>query len=483
MFIKTDKSAEMFYAEHLEESEKLQEVVSKGKAHHYAYEDISQDIFTMLYEPRPEDETADIPVGLRICKQALDKVKELREYQELHRLTQLDGLASGIAACSMGEAFMQFVPKVPESPEQLREKAASATELGMDAQAGEANAAADKVQAYLDKIHNRQLDDEVCRQKVRAALQKAVEETREAMDGMSAFGYGDDAGQLKQSGLKEKLELTKKLRSSKKLAQIAKIAGRFITIAKKKQREKMVSHSVNGVKVGADISHTLPEELAMLADDDMDVLFYKAFAEESLLEYDLQNKVPQGQGPIIYQMDGSASMGEGCFPELAAKAVGMALAEIAKMQRRDFVMGQFGSADQYRELVILSNGTMLVEDGKGGKTEKPYSVLQLMAELEWFFAGGTNFQRPLQESIKHISGHKFNRADIIFATDGEAAITPEFEAEYNAVKKAKSFSCIGVLIGYSSKVMEKFCDEVFEVDSLLDNGTKNEALNEKMFKI
>src|SRR5271170_6783943 len=97
MFIKQDASDRMFYSEFLNASEKLQDVVKEGLERHYAFEDINQDIYTMLYEPKPEDETAPTPMGLRIAKQNLDKIKELREYQELHRLTALDPMAAGFA--------------------------------------------------------------------------------------------------------------------------------------------------------------------------------------------------------------------------------------------------------------------------------------------------------------------------------------------------------------------------------------------------
>jgi uncharacterized protein with von Willebrand factor type A (vWA) domain len=490
MFIKRDKSDEMFYREFLAESEKLQDVVKEGQGHHYAFEDLSQDIYTMLYEPSPVDETAPTPVGLRIAKQGLDKIKELREYQELHRLTSLDPMAAGFATQAMGKTLMGMLPKVVENPEQLKNKAQVAKELGYDKTAGELEAEADKVQKYLDKIDPRMLDDEAMRQKMRDAMQGALKDTRDALEGMSAYGFDDEPGQLKQSGLKEKMEFAKLIRESQKLKDIAKLAGRFTAIAKKKQQEKMVSSSVQSVKMGDNLARTLPSELAKLANPLLAGMFYKSYFEKTLLEYDLTGKVPQGQGPIIYIMDGSGSMGEGCFAELAAKGIGMALAEIAKMQKRDFILAQFGSSHQYREIQILSNGEVVVEDGKGGHETHPYSPLYVMAELEFFFNGGTNFQRPLEEAVAHIGGHKFNRADIIFATDGCADLTPQFVEQYQALKAEKNFSCIGILIAPGTKdaagapeVMRQFCDEIFPVDNLLDDNAENTDLHDSMFKI
>lgn len=487
MFVKTDKSAQMFYEDHLAESDKLKEVVATGTAHHYAMPEISQDIFTMLYEREPHDEDAPTPKGLAIAKQALDKIKELREYKDLHALTQLDAFAAGVATCAMDKAFMGFVPKMPESPEQLRAKAQAAQELGMEKTAGELEAQAEKAQAFINKIAGRKLDDERCRQEVRAALQEAVKETQEALDGMDAFGYTEEPGQLKQVSLKEKMELAKLLRSSQKLKDIAKLAGRFTAIAKKKQREKMQSNEVSSVKMGDEIPYVLPTEFGMLAQESTSVLFFKGLVERTLLQYDLHAKKPSGQGPIVYQMDGSGSMGMGAHagmtPEIAAKAIGMALFEIAQMQKRDFVLAQFGSQNEYREAIFYADGTVDVEDENGVRKTAPYNALYLMAELEFFFDGGTDFQRPLSEAIRHISGHKFNKADIIFATDGAASLTPGFVEEYQRVKEEKQFSCIGALIGREAAVMQQFCDEIFHSQDLLSDEQSNADMQDRMFKI
>jgi len=481
MFIKRDKSDEMFYREFLSESKPLQDVVKEGQARHYAYEDISQDIYTMLYEPKPVEENAPTPVGLRIAKQNLEKIKELREYQELHRLTKLDAMAAGFAATSMGKQFISLLPKASEDPEQLRGKASIAQELGLGDKAAELNAKADGVDAYLGKVDPMVMDEDACRQKMREALQGALQDTRDALDGMAAFGHSDDPGSLQQAGLKEKMELAKLLNKSKKLKEIAKLAGRFITIAKKKQREKMVSNTTSGVRMGDNLSRTLPSELGKLANPVLAGMFYKSYTEKTLLEYELRGKVPQGQGPIVYIMDGSGSMSG--YPELSTKAIGMALAEVAKREKRDFVLAQFGSANEYREMQILANGTVVVEDGKGGTDVQPYSPLYLMAELEFFFNGGTDFQRPLTEALRHISGNKFKRADIIFATDGCANLTPAFMDEYNRIKKEKAFSCIGLLIGPEAGVMQSFCDEMFRINDLLSDEPVNAELHDKMFKI
>lgn len=473
MFIKRDKSDEMFYRDFLNESEKLQAVVEEGKKRHYAFEDINQDIFTMLYEPNPQDVDAPTPMGLRIAKQNLDQMKELREYQDLHRLTRLDPLAAGFATESMAKHFIKQLPEIgPESPEDLQARKDVCDELNLPEQSKAAGDALANMMAKLKKIDPMTLDGEKCRQKVRGVLQQALADTQEALDALGAFGQGFEPGQLKQVNLKEKMELAKKLRQSNKIKEIAKLAGRFVRIAKKKQKEKMISNVVSSVQTGDNLARTLPSELGKLANPLLAPTFFKSFAEKGLLEYKLHGKVPQGQGPVIVMIDGSGSMSG--HPEMASKAIALALLEIARAQKRDFILAQFGSEHEYRELVVTK-----------GQAE----MLAILAELEFFFDGGTDFQRPLSEAVKHISGSKFNKADVIFITDGCAHVTPEFMEQYHTLKKAKQFSCLGVLIGHMTdaygapEVMKQFCDEIFASDDLLSEETANADMHERMFKI
>jgi hypothetical protein len=46
----------------------------------------------------------------------------------------------------------------------------------------------------------------------------------------------------------------------------------------------------------------------LLADPDLEDLFYLRFAERGLMQYDMVGYEPQGQGPIIIAIDESGSM-------------------------------------------------------------------------------------------------------------------------------------------------------------------------------
>ena len=92
-----------------------------------------------------------------------------------------------------------------------------------------------------------------------------------------------------------------------------------------------------------------------------------------------------------------------------------------------------------------------------------------------FFNGGTDFRRPLTETRQIIeagrrpstgSGHRFERADIVFVTDESCRVTPEFLAEFDASKKQTGTRVFAVLVdvGCSAEVpVQQRADQVYRV--------------------
>jgi uncharacterized protein with von Willebrand factor type A (vWA) domain len=89
----------------------------------------------------------------------------------------------------------------------------------------------------------------------------------------------------------------------------------------------------------------------MLADADLEDLFYLRFAERGLRQYNLIGHEPEGQGPIIIAIDESGSMTTdygGMTSEVWSKAVMLALLSIARLQKRDLAVIYFSGPDDLR---------------------------------------------------------------------------------------------------------------------------------------
>jgi hypothetical protein len=98
---------------------------------------------------------------------------------------------------------------------------------------------------------------------------------------------------------------------------------------------------ITSITAGTNIERLLPSEIALLADPDLEDLFYLKFAEHNLMQYDLIGHEPEGQGPIIIAIDESGSMMTdygGMTGEVWSKAVMLALLSIARLQKRDLAV-------------------------------------------------------------------------------------------------------------------------------------------------
>ncbi len=62
----------------------------------------------------------------------------------------------------------------------------------------------------------------------------------------------------------------------------------------------------------------------------------------------------------------------------------------------------------------------------------------------------TSFTAPLTKSAEVIEQRRFQQADIIFVTDGEAYVNDEYLRYWNELKKEKGFSVLSLLLGTES---------------------------------
>ena len=111
-------------------------------------------------------------------------------------------------------------------------------------------------------------------------------------------------------------------------------------------------------------------------------------------------------GDIICCLDESGST-EG---EAAAwgKAVAMTLLEIAAESRRRFALIRFAGSSSC-QVDIFRPGEYTLEDK--------------LSAAETFLGGGTNSERPVREAIRLMDTEGFEKADMVFITDGECELS------------------------------------------------------------
>ena len=390
--------------------------------------------------------------------EALDK-ETIRQINQLHDLSaEVEQLFARAETLNELAAMSQDA----ERSEQLKKEAA------------QAKADAVKKEKKVERL-SRKLEEssEVCEQKVRRSvrqgLAEAMAEVEQANDAIKAFGGGYDTGFGIETGAggrnslstKEKLAIAGQVGRSPKLQQIAAVCGRFTRIAlqQQKTRVKHPPDEITSITTGCEIESLLPSEIALLADPELEDLFFLKFAERSLMQYDLIGHEPEGLGPIILAIDESGSMTAnygGLTGEVWSKAVMLALLSIARLQKRDLAVIQFSGPNDLR-LDLFPKGAA--------------TPAEVIACADFFFNGGTVFEPWMEKALELVDGSQFEKADVICISDGITAISPAAQAEWAKRRAERSMRAYGVLIGTNQgeALLDEISDAVFRLDDLRDD--------------
>lgn len=176
-----------------------------------------------------------------------------------------------------------------------------------------------------------------------------------------------------------------------------------------------------GIRESDDLSNMLASESALLADPDLELLFYKRFAEKKLQTYDYQAKVMdeidkeverkrqkalEKKGPILICVDTSGSMhGD---PETVAKTMCFALLKIALQEQRKCY------------LISFSTGIATLD-----LTDFQHSLTKLLDFLGMSFHGGTDAGPAFQEALRKLEAEDFRKADVLMISDFIMPALPE----------------------------------------------------------
>src|SRR6266498_3206764 len=416
-----------------------------------------RDLFWSFHKRAPRiNENVAIKPAFAINRRILEEIMSTAEWRQLREVGSInDPMISSIATIGACERAIEALD--PNSRSQINRLAA-------------ANEAAEKLfgQAdVLDELASQATAEQVedLRKRAEKARADARRKERAAARLEEALGEDDDERnrairQAARSGMaaQEKIELAMRVVRSPKLKLIAEMCGRFTRIAMSVQKSR-VNHppsEITSITIGNDLAHLLPGEVALLGDPDLEDLFYLKFAERLLLQYELEGRESEGRGPIILALDESGSMSEslgGVVKEAWGKSVMLGLLAIARRQKRDLAVIHFSGPNQLR--------TSVFPNGES-------SPLNLIDEVEFFFGGGTVFDRWMEEAARLVDEDRFDRADVIVVSDGIAFISERAVAEWLRRRAERKMRCYGVLIGTDQgvKALGRISDAVMTLDDL-----------------
>lgn len=512
-WIESDAYDRAAYAKLREDSPSLREIEESGSALVPRFDSLLLDLFCAVFKHNviffPEETVLPSAALNRVLLAGLhqgDLAQLLRE------ATVLDEGKAGLATVLLGEGALSLLKAekpltrrdlldlwnlqkqeetVQEKISEAHDAKAIATELADQGDASRRDASrrdlSKDTKALLEQAANKlasearaeetrlrqqakQLRDDLARVQQEAATRfrgEALKVTRnldeaaqEAESWSRALGGGDN-----QSAPGRQIELGKHLAGNEKLKKLARMVGRMKdqALALRRKIFERTNEEMFEVGMGSEVSRLLPHELLTLNHPGLRKDFARRFVDNELLLYSLRGIEEKGKGPVVVCLDGSSSMmGD---KEIWAKALTLTLLEIARRQRRMFRVLCFSSAETPLQTFDLN-------------PRERYSVDTgtVMKLAEYFPGGGTDFETPLNAALDCLRQARFKRGDIVFITDGECQVSPEWANNFRADKEAMGFSLFSILIDVGSNSLgplKEFSDKITTVSRLTSDGVKD----------
>lgn len=250
------------------------------------------------------------------------------------------------------------------------------------------------------------------------------------------------------------------LKKDKSLMELAEMLGRMQQAEKEFEEEMFanielkpewkVDHASKsdliGIHESDDLSSMLPSEMALLADPNLQSVFFKKFAEKKLQTYEYQAKMlsyreeefqdsrqkakEDAKGPFIICVDTSGSMHG--TPESVAKTLCFAILKIAIRENRKCYLISFSTGIETLDLTDLKN-----------------SLDKLIAFLSMSFHGGTDASPAMKAAIKMLGVEDYKKADVIMVSDFVMPAFDSFVQKQMEVAKVNKTKFHSLVIGKS----------------------------------
>jgi uncharacterized protein with von Willebrand factor type A (vWA) domain len=244
---------------------------------------------------------------------------------------------------------------------------------------------------------------------------------------------------------------TRRLRMSPNLANIMRMAGRFIARAKmlQRQRTNLPGLEITGVELSGDLSRLLPLESSLVAGavPELELLAIARLTQRRSLSYRRILRTPVAMGPIVVSVDESGSMSVDESGSMggekieAAKGLALAMASIARAQKRPFLLSAF-------------SGTAEIRTASGS----PDAIVEW---LEGFYGGGTCLDGPLHTlpTTAWPAGPIGAKSDHIIITDDDVGLSDALLTEYQTWAKTMGVRTFGIGVGVrKTTTLARFCD-------------------------
>lgn len=478
-------------------SEELKHLIESGSHLLPNFRSFVLDLFASFFKYNvllyPEDE---VKRAVLLGRKLIVKAISSESYKELREETILDSFKSAIATVALGGEVIDWIKsedglsqnslikeweldKAEEDYEELNEEAETWDEIdekkpfdkSLDKSFKEGKKKAqfelrmqeEELKEFKEKQKERLEGMEMKLQKLTKSALKQASDCVEDVEN-ELMQWGASMGIPREKSVGEKLDLAAKLFKNEKLRKLSLMVGSLkqeMLSSRRKVWSKRGSE-VYDISVGDDLGCVIPSELAFLKHKSLRKDFMRRLLEEKLVQYYLKEE--KGRGPLIVCVDGSSSMSGD--KEIWAKAVCLTLLEIAKRERRKFVV-----------IVFSGKGAPLKVFGSDMRERWEMKEREIIELADYFPGGGTDFEDPINKALEFLRESKFKKGDIVFITDGECDVNSGWLETFLHEKRRLRFQVFSVLIDLTGKEtpesLKKFSDKVTTISKLTSKDARD----------
>jgi uncharacterized protein with von Willebrand factor type A (vWA) domain len=479
------------------ESPSLRELEEKGSTLLPHFGSLLQDVFCLMFKYNiTYAEAREVLPSALLNQQFLHAIHNGAQYEFLREQTLLNEAHAGLSTLILGERLLALVREekfltrrdmrdlwdiqkqeeivaqkmeeydaADEIPEdELSEQGKKSLEKAKERMGGEVQGAEALLRHKTQQLkEDLQRYDAQMKNRLQAEAIKVAQELEDTTE--EAQTWGDTIGTGSRTPPGQKLELGRRLAGNEKLKKLARMVGRmkFHALALRKKVFERSSEELLEVEQGDALHRLLPHEMLSLHHPLLRKDFYRRFLDQELIQYSLRGVEEKGKGPMIVCLDGSSSMSGD--KEIWSKAVTLTLLEIARKQRRLFRSICFSSAETPLQVLDMNPRDRYEVETK-----------TIMDLAEYFPGGGTDFQKPLDAALECLGQARFKKGDIIFITDGECQVDPQWAESFRAQKEKLGFSLFSILIDTgpaSLGTLKEFSDRISTIKQLTGDQAKD----------
>lgn len=334
---------------------------------------------------------------------------------------------------------------------QVRPK--TAKEMGLTAE--EARKRARELVEQMGEL-NEKLNEKLEENKERfeaikqAFTERAPKQANKDMDIVDKMvnHFGTEPGELAKMDMEDILKLVDQYKDDPKVNGLIDKMGHMDKVARKVEKritKRAPNRQLEPMVLSDDLPNLMAHEKIALRHPTLKKDFKARLINQELECYDTEGEETECKGPVVFCKDTSYSMHG--VPDTWCSALYLTMASRMCRKHRESVLINFSSPGQLR----------CTEFHRGE------SFAKYIDEASYMFGGGTCFETPLTKALEYIEMSRYDKADIVFMTDGMCWVGDEFLKRFLRVKHDRKFKVLSILINIQAvgdNVIKQFSDNI-----------------------